>query len=127
MLVIRQKMIYREDVRNNHNILYVFGDNLTRNGYGGQAKEMRGETNSFGVVTKRKAEHGSPDCYFWDGEEDALKAVVQDLEWLRRMCKQYDAVVIPLDGIGTGLAKLNETAPKLLNYIEEELLKLEDL
>ena len=40
MLVIRQKMIYRQDLGENTDILYVFGDNLERYGYGGQAKEM---------------------------------------------------------------------------------------
>lgn len=124
MLVIKQHRIYRQDLQNNPDVLYIFGDNLERTGFGGQAKEMRGEPNAFGVVTKRKAAHGSSDCYFFDSQKDAKDAVVSDIIELYKKMRNCEAVIIPLDGIGTGLAKLSEYAPILLNYINKELENL---
>lgn len=131
MLVIRQKMIMRADLRANPTTLYIFGDNLERKGMGGQAREMRGEPNAFGIATKRRMSHGSDEDYMHDYEPTAWNAVDADFARLHehvaklRYTQVYDpAVVIPLDGIGTGLAKLSEYAPKLLEYIN---LNLENL
>jgi hypothetical protein len=52
MTLIFQEWITRKDLRENPDKRYVFGDNVERRGYGGQAKEMRGEPNAIGVVTK---------------------------------------------------------------------------
>ncbi len=119
-------MIYREDIKANPEVLYIFGDNLERRGFGGQAKEMRGETNSFGIATKRKASHVYPESYFFDWQEDAEHVVINDFFQLRTHCLAvgYKAIVIPFDGIGTGLSKLPEYAPKLLEYINQKLLEL---
>lgn len=40
MIVIKQFRIYRKDIQANPHILYIFGDNLDRKGFGGQAAEM---------------------------------------------------------------------------------------
>ncbi len=50
--VIRQRIITRAEVRANPDRYYVFGDNMTGTGYGGQAAQMRGEVNAVGVPTK---------------------------------------------------------------------------
>jgi hypothetical protein len=50
--VIRLKHITREMVRADPSTVFVFGDNMARNGLAGQAKEMRGEPNAIGVPTK---------------------------------------------------------------------------
>jgi hypothetical protein len=52
MPIIYQKFIRRQDLRNNRDKFYVFGDNMQRIGYGGQARDMRGEPNAIGAVTK---------------------------------------------------------------------------
>ena len=119
MLIIKQYRIFRQDIQNNRQVLYVFGDNLERIGFGGQAKEMRGEVNSFGFATKRKVAHGTDDCYFHDGQYDLPEILEEEF---KRLCKSiaendYHAVVLPLDGIGTGLSKLPEYAPKFLKKI----------
>ena len=46
-MIIMQYRIYRSDLELNPDILYCFGDNDHREGLGGQAKECRGEKNSF--------------------------------------------------------------------------------
>lgn len=40
------KIITRDKIKENLEVLYLFGDNIIRKGLGGQAKEMRGEDNA---------------------------------------------------------------------------------
>lgn len=141
MLLIRQKMIYRSDLQANPNVLYVFGDNLDRVGMGGQAGEMRGEPNAFGIATKRAISHGYPQDYFFDTQEDSFKILKSEFERLHKELsnvyatrlgmpskfKRWKAIVVPSDGLGTGLSRLPETAPKLLAYIDEQIELLKDL
>lgn len=129
MIIIKQHRIYRQDLQANPEVLYIFGDNLQRRGYGGQAKEMRGEPNSIGIATKRRMEYGTPDCYFHDSEKGAMGILVEEfMETCRRIHNaKPKAVIIPLDGIGTGLARLPEFAPVLLEYINVSLKQLEKL
>ncbi len=123
MLVIYQHRIYRQDLRANSNVLYIFGDNLDRRGMGGQAKEMRGEPNAFGIATKRSITHNYPDDFFFDHEPDVQGIVDREFDRLFQDIRvnNYIAIVIPLDGIGTGLARLPENAPRLLQHIENSL------
>lgn len=134
MIVIRQKMIYRADLVSNPHVLYIFGDNLERKGFGGQAKEMRGHINAFGIATKRRMSHGSREDYFYDEDKDAIRIIDNEFERLANAMvvpaegssfRLYEAVIIPLDGIGTGLSKLPENAPKLLEHINKKLHRLE--
>ncbi len=48
-----RELIRREDVRAEPDKIFLFGDNLKESGYGGQAKEMRGEANARGIPTKK--------------------------------------------------------------------------
>lgn len=127
MKVIKQKYITRKDIQNNPRTLYVFGDNLVRKGMGGQAKEMRGESNSFGFATKRTPLHGSIDCYFVDSPEvnEIIKIEFNSLkEFLSANSNYFTTVVIPSDGIGTGLSKMPTYAPeglKLINNLLDSL------
>lgn len=118
MIVIIQKRIYREDLKNNRHLLYIFGDNLQRIGMGGQAKEMRGEPNAFGFATKRNPEHGTDDCYFDDSDEcfDIIRYEIKRFKD-RLSSDEYLGIILPADGLGTGLAELPKRAPKLLEEI----------
>jgi len=134
MLIIRQYRIYRYDLKANPHILYIFGDNLDRQGLGGQAAEMRGEPNAFGIATKRGIGHGYPDDYFFDEQADVIPILKKEFARLRdelaatyAYAYPYEAVVIPLDGIGTGLSKMPEYAPKALNYINTMLATIEEI
>ena len=129
-------MIYRSDLQANPDVLYIFGDNLDREGCGGQAGEMRGEPNAFGIATKRAISHGYPQDYFFDTQKDAPLVLQAEFDNLEKELKQFlrtpvgfistntrkwNAVVVPSDGLGTGLSKLPETAPKLLEYINQRI------
>lgn len=123
---IKQKFIFREDLINNPQTLYVFGDNINRVGLGGQAKEMRGEPNAVGIATKVRPGEG-PEDFFHDYYTTHWEWVKADLAELERLLKtgQYHSVVLPADGLGTGLARLNETAPKLYDFLNAGLEALQ--
>lgn len=129
MLIIKQHRIYRQDLKNNPNLLYIFGDNLDREGLGGQAGEMRGEPNAFGIATKRSISHSSAEDYFFDDQPDAVDIIDEEFDRLHKYLLETDgdyyAIVLPSDGLGTGLSRLPETAPKLLEYINGKLEELE--
>jgi hypothetical protein len=123
MPLIRRKFITRQHLRANRDILFVFGDNLARKGYAGQADEMRGEPNAVGLPTKRNPWH-----YLRDFE---LEEIIENTEPERNKLIQHLAtggtVVWPADGIGTGLARLREHAPKIADYYDEFLKSLESI
>ena len=123
-MIIFQKMIYREDLKSNQGIYYIFGDNDKRTGNGGQAKEMRGEKNAIGIRVKK-----SPNrvglVYYFDSDYDInIKKIDEDFTTVEKLLKQGEIVICPSDGIGTGLARLKEFAPKTLIYIENKIKEL---
>lgn len=114
--------ISREDLKANPDKIFLFGDNVIRQGYGGQAKEMRGEPNARGIATKRRPDndyssyfHTNPD---WKLNFKSLQEIIDG-----DFSKIPDdvTVVIPKSGIGTGLAKLKEYCPELLDYINRKI------
>ena len=113
MPLIRQEFIRRDDLRQNRDRLYVFGDNYAQSGAGGQARECRGEPNAVGIPTKRTP---SMDAAAFLTNEDLD-------EWRRRSFPAFNrlenalacgwTVVVPSDGVGTGLARLAQFAPAI--------------
>lgn len=127
MPVIRQKFIRREDLQANPETLYLFGDNDDRAGYGGQAKEMRDEENAVGVRTKWHPTNGS-DAFFYDRDaEQVFDMIDEDLEPVIDHLRSGGTVVIPTDGLGTGLSRLPQTSPIIFQYLEDRLEYLETL
>lgn len=126
MLIIRQHRIYRTDLKANPHALYVFGDNLARVGMGGQAKEMRWESNACGIATKRRPTHGNMEDYFHDEDEDVMGILEDEFKQLHHKRRRYAVLILPSDGIGTGLARLSEFAPNALFYINRKIEELSD-
>ena len=122
--VERQKYIVRSDLKSNRDKYYVFGDNLTRKGLGGQAKEMRFEPNAIGVATKRSPSKLTK-AYFSDKLEE-IEAVKLDLRIVYEKFMQGKTIVIPEDGIGTGFAQLKTRSPQILEMINEFFEELEN-
>ena len=118
--------IRREDVQANPDKVFVFGDNVLRQGLGGQAKEMRGEPNVIGIVTKHSPE-SNPESYFNDKDFDKLKKYIDsDVNQIIEKIKQGKTIVFPKMGIGTGLAQLDMRAPKTFKYLVGLLRALRD-
>lgn len=108
-------------LRENHNKIFVFGDNAARWGRGGQAKEMRGEPNAVGIATK-----WTPYEYFSDDRYDEqVKLIEHDMEPLFEAIMNGITIVLPEGGIGTGLAAMPQCAPKTWAFLQNELFKLQ--
>lgn len=126
MPFIKQHRIYRQDLRNNPSVIYVFGDNEERVGTGGQAAEMRGEPNAFGIPTKKTPGHNPED--YWSEEDISrqLEILEQHFQWLLNLLHQGRTVVWPSDGIGTGLSNWHQNFPSGIAYIENIISAVED-
>jgi len=116
------KHITRDYVRKNLHKTFLFGDNLQQRGMGGQAKEMRCEPNCVGIPTKKKPSM-SDNSFFNDNEfSDNCWAI--DNALARAVMLGNEIYVIPSAGLGTGLAKLPEKAPKTYQYLMDRLEEL---
>ncbi|MFC1535791.1 hypothetical protein ACFL4H_00325 [Candidatus Neomarinimicrobiota bacterium] len=108
-------------VKGNPDKVFIFGDNLQKKGKGGQAV-IRDEPNAFGIPTKKKPSSGT-DAYFNDKQFQANKTAID--EAFENIPKDKE-IVLPADGLGTGLAQLDKRAPKTFAYIEEKIQELID-
>jgi len=105
-----------EDLRNNTDKIYIFGDNTEGWGKGGQAI-VRDEPNAFGISTK-----DSPTQFMSDDNFKANKAKIDaDIAAIKADGRP---IVFPEDGIGTGRADLQNKAPRTWAYLQKELNKL---
>jgi len=122
-----QLTIMRNDLRINRDWFYVFGDNCERVGLGGQAKQMRGEKNAIGIRTKKKPKRTN-DSYFSDDEFKTNCILIDaDLQQIEDLLKEDHVVIIPKNGIGTGLSELDIRAPKTFEYLMNKLERLKHL
>jgi len=128
MLIIKQKWIARTDLQANPDVLYLFGDNLLRQGWGGQAAEMRDEPNSCGIATKRYP-YTTTNSYFYDADPDVFNIIDEEFKKVVAMFSagRFKAIVVPSSGLGTGLSNLQSTAPTLLKYIEDKVESLKNI
>ena len=112
-----------EQCRTNPNKLYIFGDNSIYKGKGGQAI-IRDEPNTHGIPTKRFPT--MEENAFMRDEPKDYEYVNTDLQILKKIIElndTYDTIVFPKDGLGTGLAKMPETSPKLFQELCDKLEK----
>ncbi len=117
------RIITREEIQNTPNFLYIFGDNLLRKGYGGQARVCRDEPNTFGIRVKKEPKN-LPESFFTDREFFKLsKYIKDDIAEILKLSVTYDKVFI-LSNIGKGRAKLPEKAPKLYSMLKQLLNEL---
>lgn len=113
--------ITRKDLKREPEKVFLFGDNLQRKGFGGQAKEMRGEPNAIGIVTKKKPSN-SPDAFLSDDDYESNCDII-DADFAQ--IPREKIIVIPASGIGTGLARMVEKAPRTFEYLQRKLKELE--
>ena len=110
-----------EDLKANPNKIYVFGDNMTREGKGGQAA-IRGNENAVGIATKMQP-NTAKEAYFKDSDLERNKERIDDDIRILKLKSERKTIVFPKDGLGTGLAKLKEKAPKTYDYLKQRLLE----
>lgn len=121
----RMQFITREYVRENRDKLFLFGDNLERRGFGGQAAAMRGEPNAVGIPTKKSPSYRD-DAFFSDEEFEQNKASIDAAfaEIMNAVTDSIRVIVIPSDGLGTGRAQLDRRAPRTLAYLQKRMTDL---
>jgi len=86
---------------------------------------MRGEPNAVGIPTKKTP--GMSDEDFFTDDEFETNCKVLDAALIKvagRGFRTDRLIVIPLDGLGTGLAELDIRAPKTFAYLESRLRDL---
>ncbi len=120
MKLTKQKVITLQDTINNPDTQYLFGDNLQKWGKAGQAV-IRDAPNAIGIPTK-KAPKTNESAYFTDNEYNAnMEAIYQAFDRI----DLNKNLVMPVDGLGTGLADLKNKAPKTFAYLQEHIRWLE--
>jgi hypothetical protein len=125
--VVRLARITRAMVRCDQQSVFVYGDNMEGRGLGGQAGQMRGEPNTIGVPTKWKPER-TPTAYFTDADwndSNVRHAIVGAFDRMLEALAVGKDVVIPADGLGTGLAELPQRSPLIFGYIVAAIASLE--
>lgn len=118
--------ITRNDLRMKPEWLFVFGDNMQRRGRGGQAREMRGEPNAVGIVTKRAPSMDRRAFFSDDDYAEVAEVVYEAFERLEEHLALNGVVVLPTKGVGTGLAMLDFHAPKIDAMIQNGIEDLID-
>jgi len=118
VFVIEEEFYTLDLVKANPDKIYLFGDNLAERGYRGQAC-IRDLPNSLGIPTKRLPCR-SNNCYFSD-TVDEMDAVLNALTIMYRLHQKGETIVLPKDGLGTGLAELTERSPNIYSYLTGNL------
>ena len=99
--------------------IFLFGDNLADTGTLGQAV-IRGEPNAHGIPTK-KAPRTDDAAFFSDAE---LTENMEYLDIAFANIPEGKTIVLPHDGLGTGLAELESRAPETFAYLQNKLGEL---
>ena len=113
MPLVEVQRFARADLRANPDALFVFGDNLVGRGFGGQAREARGEPNAVGIVTKRWPSMGALGFLCDDDLESVHLLWREAFGRINSHLLAGGVVVWPADGVGTGRAELATRAPEL--------------
>lgn len=114
-----------EDVRSKPDYLFIFGDNDIKHGKKGQAI-IRDEPNVCGIPTK-KLPTFAKNAFYNDAEyEDNIRKIDNAIDTIlfRVKTENYKGIILPNDGIGTGLSKLNTCAPKTFEYLSKKIDEL---
>jgi hypothetical protein len=106
------------DCRESPKSLFVFGDNDVHQGVGGQAI-IRTCANTIGIPTKKYPNNNIQSFYTDKTYADNCKKIYAAVSNLIKKSVEYDEIVFPENGFGTGLAKLSEKAPKTLAYLDK--------
>lgn len=112
--VIRQTWITRDDLRANRDIIYVFGDNVAREGVRGLARQMRNEPNAH-AISVSWAPH---EPFSLISSEAAIAKIGDDLSALQN--RQARLLVWPLPGI---IPEFQTMPEELRLYLRQEVRK----
>ena len=117
----------RDQVAEQSDKVFLFGDNtqdrtITKYVPSMTQAVIRGLDNAIGIDTK-KDRGTEKSSYFTDEDFEEFKKQIN--EAIKQAIDSGKIIVIPEGGIGTGKAQLKERAPKLYNYLQEQLARLQ--
>jgi hypothetical protein len=117
----------RQMLRDRPEALFVFGDNVSLLGRGGQARECRGEPNAVGIPTKWHPTMDE-DAFLRDDQFERIKPGI-DAAFMHLVdhLRSGGTVVWPADGVGTGLAQLPQRAPRIHAYIQRAKARMDEI
>lgn len=96
-------------------MIFVFGDNMQREGKGGQAC-IRDEFNSVGIRTKVNPDRYTYSYFSDDQYSKYAKIIEYDIANIKDLLS-YHHIVLSKNGYGNGLAELDIRAPKLYSHL----------
>ena len=94
------KYVTEKFLRDNPNVIFVFGDNTIRKGKGGAAK-LRGEPNTHGFITKKYPNNNDESFYH---VEEYIKVFGDELDLLTDKIKSNPDKTYLISKLGSGLA-----------------------
>lgn len=123
MVIIYKKNYTRNDISNQPDIIFLFGDNTYDRTISKHIPTMtqaviRGLPNAIGIDTK-KNRYTSDSSYLSDNDYDWFVNHVNGQ--INLAISMNKTIAIPFGGIGTGKAKLKEKAPKCYEYLNNKL------
>lgn len=117
-----EKVYTRKIVEENPNKLFVYGENEHQKYssiIGGGQAVIRGMENSFGFRTLTSINK------YWKDENYLINVctIIDDVLTLEMLSKNYDVVVFPHFGLGTGRAYMQYYCPKTFLFLCNILLE----
>jgi hypothetical protein len=94
------KYVTKKFLRDNPNVVFVFGDNVIRRGKGGAAK-LRDEPNTYGFITKRYPDNMDTSFY---RPKEYWQVFVGELSNLHREILLHPDKTYLISRLGSGLA-----------------------
>lgn len=110
-------------VRAHEDWVVLFGDNELGQGNAGQAC-IRGMQQAHGIPTKK--EPSMDDASFYTDEEfgrncTRISEAILSLPWDKLRSGEL-TLVLPEDGLGTGLAQLHARAPRTKQFLDDTIV-----
>jgi hypothetical protein len=103
--------------------------NIAGLGFGGQAREMRGEVNTVEVPTKWFPARQERD-YFCDADWDkpvVKNAIASAFDRLEEALRAGRDVALPAAGLGTERAELEQRSPRIWSVVQARIKRLEEI
>jgi len=106
----REFIITKDFLRNHQECIFVFGDNLIRQGYKGAAK-MRDEINSYGFITKKFPSMSDSSFY---KESDYVSVFSDEWNLFTEKIKRSPDKLFLISRLGAGLANKYNIYEKII-------------
>jgi hypothetical protein len=112
-----------KDCKESPDSLFIYGDNDIKRGSGGQAV-IRNCINSIGIPTKKYPSYKN-EAYYTDTEyTENRRKILHAIERIIIASVRYKELIFPMNGFGTGLSRLQEKAPKTLQFLNEVIKEI---